>query len=65
MEIFNKIKNAKKQVTLAIAFACSMLISSYLTAGHESANMLIIVQICLYMTVVNLLRLDNQCDKQM
>lgn len=63
MKLLNKIKNCSASVKVAIVFAVTILVSSYLMAGHENASIFLILQIGLYVSVANILENKSSCKK--
>lgn len=63
MKLLNKIKNSSASEKVAIVFATTMLVSSYLMTGHENASTFLILQIGLYVSVANMLENKSTCKK--
>jgi hypothetical protein len=61
MELVSKLKNCKTSMKIAIAFAFTILLSSYLMGGHEQANTLLILHVGLYVMVMNFAEGKNTC----
>ena len=61
MKLLTKLKNCKTSVKIAMAFAFTMLLSSYLMGNHEQANTLLILHIGLYVMVMNFVEGKNTC----
>jgi len=63
MSIVNRLKRCHGKLTIAIAFAVTMLLSSYLLADHQHANTLMLLLIGFYFTVVQRFNDQKRCSK--
>lgn len=63
MKLLEKIKSCSTSVKIALIFAITMLVSSYLMAGHENAGVFMILLIGLYVSVANLQENKPSCKK--